>query len=116
MPVMPVMPVLATVMPVLAVLHRVRPLMVRSGLSHRRACEQKACDDYRESDPMHVGRPAQVRSCTERFPSRWAPFWPQDDLFGSGRPRQSPKPRFEPAMSGDLEGRRSCGSAETVEA
>jgi hypothetical protein len=51
------MPVLATVMPVLAVMRRVRPLMVRSGLRHRRACEQKACDDDREGDLMHVGSP-----------------------------------------------------------
>jgi hypothetical protein len=47
-----VMPVLATVM------HRVRPLMVRSGLRHRRACEHKARDDYRQSKLMHVGPPA----------------------------------------------------------
>jgi hypothetical protein len=53
------MPVVVTVMPVLAtVMHRVRPLMMGSGLRHRRACEQKACDDYRECNLMHVGPPA----------------------------------------------------------
>jgi hypothetical protein len=51
------MPVLAMVMAVPAVMHRVRPLMVRSGLRHRRACEQKACDDYRESSLTHAGAP-----------------------------------------------------------
>jgi hypothetical protein len=50
------MPVLATVVPVPAVMHRVvRPLVVGSGLPDRRAGEQKACDDYRESSLTHVG-------------------------------------------------------------
>jgi hypothetical protein len=66
MPVMPVMPVLATVMPVRAVMHRLRPLMVKRGMRHRRACKQKACDHYRESDPMHVGPPVQVRHASSQ--------------------------------------------------
>ena len=39
-----------------------------------------------------------------------------DDLLSSGRRRQSAESRFVPAMSGGLEGRRSCGAAVMGEA
>jgi hypothetical protein len=41
------MPVLSTVMSVPPLMSRVRPPMVRSGLRHRRACEEKGDDGYR---------------------------------------------------------------------